>query len=199
VRARATVPSLRQSPDEILADRFRQYYRDLLRLAARYAGGMDEADEIVQEAFWRLYHDPVLDRPDREAYAWLSRVVVNLALNAIRGQRREKARLEIVAGLAKTGRSIAEDELDPAGQLVRREQRIAVREVLLAMSERARTCLVLRHNGLSYAEISSALRVAPGSVGTILARAEREFAQRWAFRTSSLAGGDALEGGNDEL
>ena len=39
--------------------------------------------------------------------------------------------------------------------------------------------LLLRHGGLSYAEIAAALDVAPGSVGTILARAEREFRCRY--------------------
>ncbi len=47
------------------------------------------------------------------------------------------------------------------------------------MAERARACLILRHSGMSYAEIAAALGVSPGSVGTILARAERDFQRRW--------------------
>ncbi|HUE75435.1 MAG TPA: sigma-70 family RNA polymerase sigma factor [Chloroflexota bacterium] len=199
VYAKVTMFPLRPGVDEIFAERFRRYYGDLFRLGARYSEDIDEADDVVQEAFWRLYHDPVVARPDREVYAWLSRVVVNLTLNATRGRRREKTRLEKIASLAKSLSSTAENELNPAEQLVRREQRIAVREVLLAMSERARTCLILRHSGLSYAEISSALLVAPGSVGTLLARAEREFAQRWALRSSHVNGGQVLGGDNDEL
>jgi RNA polymerase sigma-70 factor (ECF subfamily) len=39
--------------------------------------------------------------------------------------------------------------------------------------------LVLRHSGLSYAEIAVALGLAPGSVGTLLARAETEFELRY--------------------
>ena len=50
-----------------------------------------------------------------------------------------------------------------------------MRQVLMRLSERQRDCLVLRANGLSYAEIAVAIGVAPGSVGTLLARAERAF------------------------
>ena len=56
-----------------------------------------------------------------------------------------------------------------------------MRRALLHLPERQRDCLVLRAEGLSYAEIAASVGVAPGSVGTILARAER------AFKTEFLA------------
>jgi RNA polymerase sigma-70 factor (ECF subfamily) len=51
--------------------------------------------------------------------------------------------------------------------------------VLRQMKERDAQLLILRHSGLSYREIAAALDVAPGSVGTLLARAEAEFEQRY--------------------
>jgi RNA polymerase sigma-70 factor (ECF subfamily) len=50
-----------------------------------------------------------------------------------------------------------------------------VRRVLLQLPERQRECLALRAEGLSYAEIAGVLGLAPSSVGTLLARAERAF------------------------
>jgi RNA polymerase sigma-70 factor (ECF subfamily) len=47
------------------------------------------------------------------------------------------------------------------------------------MKPRAAQLLILRHSGLSYADIAAALGVAPGSVGTLLARAEKEFERRY--------------------
>jgi len=199
VHARASVPASIVNAEAILEDRFRRYYRDLVGLAMRYVDDVHEADEVVQEAFWRHYHDQVLIRPDREAYAWLCRVTVNLALNSIRGRRREAARLDQVARQGEAVRIASQNELDPADQLIRREQRAAVRHVLLEMPERARTCLVLRHNGLSYVEIASVLRVAIGSVGTLLARAEREFTSRWDERLQSSNDLGRGKGGSDGL
>jgi RNA polymerase sigma-70 factor (ECF subfamily) len=37
--------------------------------------------------------------------------------------------------------------------------------------------LILKHSGCSYAEIATALGIAPGSVGTLLTRAEQAFEQ----------------------
>jgi RNA polymerase sigma-70 factor (ECF subfamily) len=43
------------------------------------------------------------------------------------------------------------------------------------MRPREAQLLILRHSGLAYKEIAAALGVAPGSIGTLLARAEKEF------------------------
>ena len=53
--------------------------------------------------------------------------------------------------------------------------RCTVRRVLAHLLERQSRLLLLRHAGLSYAEIAEALDVAPGSVGTLLVRAEKAF------------------------
>jgi RNA polymerase sigma-70 factor (ECF subfamily) len=50
-----------------------------------------------------------------------------------------------------------------------------VRAALLAIKPRSARILLLRYSGLSYAEIAAALEIAQGSVGTLLARAEKEF------------------------
>ena len=50
-----------------------------------------------------------------------------------------------------------------------------VRRALAMLSERQVQVLLLRQAGLTYAEIAVTLEVAPSSVGTLLARAERAF------------------------
>ena len=59
--------------------------------------------------------------------------------------------------------------------LERDEERERVRKVLSRMPERSREILMLRYSGFSYREIAGEVGVAPGSVGTLLARAERSF------------------------
>lgn len=58
---------------------------------------------------------------------------------------------------------------------VAEEERLAVRRALAQLTEREQSCLVLRHSGLSYAEVAAVIGVQPSSVGTILARAEERF------------------------
>jgi len=94
-------------------------------------------------------------------------VALNCGYNALRGQRRESRRLELLAEPPAL--------VDPQAELLRAEQRANVRAALAQLPERQGRLLLLRHAGLSYAEIAAVLECAPGSIGTLLARAERAF------------------------
>ena len=73
--------------------------------------------------------------------------------------------------LADTEQAAGLGAVDPEQESMAQEERLAVRKALAQLSEREQACLVLRHSGLSYAEVASALGVRTGSVGTLLARA----------------------------
>jgi RNA polymerase sigma-70 factor (ECF subfamily) len=129
---------------------------------------------VAQETLARVADAAVLDRPDAEVDAWLTRVCLNRATNALRGRRRASDRED------RAGRRETHTDLDPAGEVVAEEDRDAVRAALSALPERQRAVLVLRHSGYAYSEIADAIGVAPGSVGTLLVRAERAFRQSFA-------------------
>jgi RNA polymerase sigma-70 factor (ECF subfamily) len=76
--------------------------------------------------------------------------------------------------------------LDPEAELVRAEERAGVRAALADLPERQGKLLLLRHAGFSYAEIAAVLEVAPGSIGTLLVRAERAFLE--VYRRANPAG-----------
>jgi len=57
----------------------------------------------------------------------------------------------------------------------RRETQKAVRTALARLPRRQTQLLLLRQMGLSYAECAAACDIAPGSVGTLLARAAKAF------------------------
>jgi RNA polymerase sigma-70 factor (ECF subfamily) len=95
------------------------------------------------------------------------RVALNRGYNALRGQRRAQQR---IARLAEPPAQI-----DPQAELARAEDRALVRAAIAELPERQGQLLLLRYAGLSYGEIAGALDLAPASVGTLLARAERAF------------------------
>ena len=63
----------------------------------------------------------------------------------------------------------------PDSAVERGEDVARVRAALDGLSERDRAMLLARYEGFSYRELADAFDVAPGSVGTLLARAERRF------------------------
>jgi RNA polymerase sigma factor (sigma-70 family) len=90
-------------------------------------------------------------------------VASNLAYNHMRGEARRISRETI----AETS---PETDVDAI---------LDVRRALEDLGARDRIVLMLRHSGFSYAEIAEAVGLAPNSVGTILARAQRRFRETY--------------------
>jgi RNA polymerase sigma-70 factor, ECF subfamily len=164
----------RADPTRRFDELFRRLYPRLYDLCHRLLVDRWEAEDVVQDAFVKLVDAPVIDRPDAEVEAWLRRVCVNLGYNRLRGRRRGRERLERVSAELAPGGEGAERD-DPLGSLLRLEQQALVHRALWTVPERQRTCLLLRHAGYSYAEIAETCELAVGSVGVLLARAERTF------------------------
>jgi RNA polymerase sigma-70 factor (ECF subfamily) len=88
------------------------------------------------------------------------------ALNQLRSGRRRTSRETAVA--AGHDAIVA----DVADAVVTNEDRARVRAALGRLPHAQAVALVLRHSGLSYAEVAAALDLSPGSVGTTVRRAE---------------------------
>ncbi len=154
---------------------FREEWPRIYRLVFRLTGERAEAEDIALEVFWRYYDRAPRSGSQEETTGWLYRVATNLGYNALRSRQR-RTDYETAAGKqVLPGRS----GVDPELELERAETRQRVREILSGMKPKQAKILVLRHSGLSYAEIAAALKIAPGSVGTLLTRAEKVFAARY--------------------
>jgi RNA polymerase sigma-70 factor (ECF subfamily) len=148
---------------------FSEHYARIYGVLFRLMGDRAEAEDLTVETFWRLWQRAP-ERADNVA-GWLYRVAVRLGYNALRGAKR-RARYELEAGAEALERSAAPD---PEAAAVLAEQRERARWALQRLPARDAKLLILRSAGLSYKELAAATGVAPGSVGTLLARAEAAF------------------------
>src|SRR4051794_23416245 len=156
--------SARRSDDAVRADLdavFRRDYRLVVQVAARVLGSQDEAEDVAQDVFLSFGHSSV---PAGEARGWLSVAAAHTALNLLRSGRRRVARESTVSGDAVVP--------DIADAVVTREDRERVRAALARLPRKQAVAVVLRHSGLSYADVAAALDMSPGSVGTTVRRAE---------------------------
>ncbi|MCC7104699.1 MAG: sigma-70 family RNA polymerase sigma factor [Chloroflexi bacterium] len=176
VRGLAEPAGLAEAPTDRFTDLFERLYGRLFGLAYSLVGDRQEAEDLVQEAFLRLADAPVRDRPDEEVLAWSRRVCLNLGANQLRSRRRAQDRLERVGRLELAGGGSGPGA---AGEVARQAEAEEVREALARLPARQRDCLLLRHSGYSYAEIAATLEIAVGSVGVLLARAERAFRETY--------------------
>ncbi len=145
---------------------YRRLHPSVFRYLERLTGDVDVAEDIAQEAFVRLLSRP--DLVEDAARLWLFTVATNLVRDRGRSTAR-RARLLSAVPVEPTRLSLPDEDLE------RKERVGSVRAVLDTLSERDRQMLLMREEGFRYGEIAEAVGVAPGSVGTLMARALKRF------------------------
>lgn len=166
---------LRSGEEAAFESLFAKHWRTVYGILFRLVGSREEAEDLAQELFVRLYRNPPDLREQSTLGPWLYRVATNLGYNALRKGSREARRQERVQRLSDAEDAAGLHATDPEHASLVEEERLAVRQALAQLSEREQACLVLRHSGLSYAEVAATLGVQTSSVGTLLARAEERF------------------------
>ena len=142
---------------------FRRHYHLVVGVAARVLGSRDQAEDVAQDVFLSFGRSSV---PAGEARGWLCVAAAHTALNLLRSGRRRLAREEAAA--TDDGAVVS----DVAEAVVSLEERSRVRAALAGLPRKQAVALVLRHSGLSYADVAAALDLSPTSVGTTVRRAE---------------------------
>lgn len=148
---------------------FDRHYPPLVRYCHRLTGDGDLAEDIAQESLVRLFKHEV-SGAEAGVRAWLFKTATHLVRDRYRVES-NRVRL-----LAEHPVRPSEPE-SPSLRLERVEARRHARAALDALAPRDREILLMRYAGFSYKEIAEAIEVAATSVGTLLARAERRFAE----------------------
>ena len=156
-----------QDFDTQFATQFDAEYRRLFRYLDRLSGDPDVAADLAQETLVRLYQRGSL--PDRPA-AWLLTVGMNLFRNthAMHKRRTRLLTRERASGVHSDAQASSDAQTDPA-------ERRRVRAALNSLPTRDAQLLLLRAEGYSYSDIAEVMQLNESSVGTLLARAKRNF------------------------
>ena len=133
---------------------FRLYQKPLTNYLYRLTSNRARAEDLVQDAFLRLWKAAASYEPTAKVSTYIFRIAHNLFLNEA-AKRREKA-LESME---------AETRADPSSDLHRREIRSAVQKAVEALPDGEREVLTLsEYNGFKYAEIAEILGIPVGTV-----------------------------------
>ena len=164
--------SRRAHNDDSYDEVFLAHYQRIVSLLSRLLGSRARAEEVASEVFWRAYRG-TLRWEDSRLGGWLYRTATNLGIEELRSRaRRERHE----AAVHQAG---ATDPRTPLEDLLNAERAGRVRSVLASLKTSQARILVLRSSGLSYAELAQMMDVQPGSVGTLLARAEAKFRKQY--------------------
>lgn len=147
---------------------FDEHYPDLVRYCHRLTADLDVAEDIAQESLLRLFGHEVMG-PTAGVRAWLFKTATHLVRDRYRVDQNRRRLLEI--------HPVRPQEPEtPEHIMERNEARARAHTALDTLAPRDREILLMRYSGFSYKDIADAVGVAATSVGTLLARAERRFA-----------------------
>ncbi len=158
---------------------FFRHYDRVYGILYRLLGNRVDAEDVAQQVFIKLYRSPhtiSLTGNDSSLAAWLYRVAVNTGYNTLRSRKRRQKWYQIFNRQWTSAQSSSET---PAQAVEIAATQAQVRQILAKMKPRDAKLLLLRHSGLSYKELAATLNIAPGSVGSLLTRAERAFEKQY--------------------
>ena len=161
---------------------FNRYRKRVYNLIYRMVSDENDAADLTQEVFVKVYTMLPTLKADRAFYSWLRTVATNTVLDYLR--RRPAGRIESLDQKAELGddrsvdREIPSTDEGPAKAAERMDLQSAVREAVQSLASEHRAVVVLHHlEGLDVHEIASMLGVPDGTVKSRLARA-REHLKR---------------------
>jgi len=155
----------------------RQYWRKVFNVAYKFVGKHDEAEELTQDIFLKIFKS--LDTFDRRAnfQTWLSSVSRNLCIDHYRSVRKERETID--RGVDASDLSPAAPEPGPIAALEQRDRVVLLRQAMAALPETLRTAVLLRDiQELSYQEIADKLRLPEGTVKSRINRGRTELARQ---------------------
>jgi RNA polymerase sigma-70 factor (ECF subfamily) len=155
----------------------RTYWRKVFNVAYRFVGTYDEAEDLTQEIFLKVFRS--LATFDRRAnfQTWLISVSRNLCIDRYRSGRRDR---EIFAREVDAATVQAPSSgPSPQARVETRDRVALLREALRALSPALRAAVLLRDiHELSYQEISKKLGIAEGTVKSRINRGRAELARQ---------------------
>jgi RNA polymerase sigma-70 factor, ECF subfamily len=165
----------------------RRYDRDVLRLTLNLVRRPEDARDLYQEAFLRVYRNLARFRFDCSFYTWLYRIVTNVCLDHLRRRqsRPEDQAPESLTAEGETSVDFFERQAeqraasDPERSLMGREIGREIAAAMTLLSPRERTVFRLKHDqGLKLRAIGEMLGTSEETVKNSLFRATRKLRSR---------------------
>jgi len=154
----------------------RQFQRRVYSIGCGYAADPDEARDLAQDIFVRLYETRGRWAPAEAFQPWLIRVARNVCLDHL---RRKKARPPAEDVLADEMPDLASPAVGPEAELETVNRQRLVWRALRSLGHLSREMIQLKEiQGLSLQEIAATLRVPIGTVKSRSNRARLELAER---------------------
>lgn len=153
-----------------------KYQNPVVVFCRRMLGSQQEAEDIAQECFIRLYRSLPRLKPKAKFSTFLFGIARNLSLNEIRNsKRRGRDKAESLTQDDSTERNIEDKKLSPRRVLRLHEIEDVLEKAISQLSPKFREVMLLREfQGMDYETIAGVLKCRKGTVKSRLARAREQ-------------------------
>lgn len=176
---------IRQGSHQAFAILVRRHTDRFYAAAFRLSGRVSEAEDLVQDAFMKIWQKPDVWKDDRGAKftTWFYRILVNQNIDRMRKNQKMVSGETILP-------FIADSKADPEMAAGASEEQVRLERALSALPERQRTALNLCfYEGLSNAEAAGAMGVKTKALESLLMRAKTGL-REYLNQNNNLAKGD---------
>lgn len=160
----------------------RRYDRNVFRIAQHITQNREDAEDVVQDAFFKAYSNLKQFQGQSKFYTWLVRIAVNEALMKLRRRRPERTVSldeEVKTEDDSVPREVADWSPNPEQQYTQAELREILDRTIHGLPATFRTVFVLRDvEGLSTEETAEALDLSIPAVKSRLLRARLQLRER---------------------
>lgn len=152
------------------------YQQKGLSIAYNLVGNLEDAQDVLQEAFIKVYLN-IKDFQGRSLFfTWFYRIVINCALDLLR-KKKKMSRVftePIIKEKKQEEIQIPDRRFEPLSVALQHELRNSLDNCIAKLPEKQKLCFILKHqNGLSVEEISQVIKCSPSTVKVHLFRAIR--------------------------
>jgi RNA polymerase sigma-70 factor (ECF subfamily) len=155
-----------------------RYQNRLLTILEHLVGSREQAEDLAQDVFVRVFKARLRYEPEAKFSTWLFTIANNVASNALRSRSRRRE-VGVPEGNGQDSSPLSLDQLAkaassfmPARALDRAEQAEMVRSAVAALSERQRMALLLaKFEGMSYQDIAQSMGLSVQAIKSLLSRA----------------------------
>lgn len=156
-----------------------QYSRMVYSVGFRMIGNKEEAEDVTQDVFIKVFNSINSFREDSKLSTWIYQITVNTCLNKL---RRKKAINFLSLNFwedEKGEQEMASDNLTPRDEIEKSELQKIVQDAINTLPAKQKSAIILsRYEELTYKEIAKIMEISLSSVESLLFRAKENLAKK---------------------
>ena len=154
------IEAFRQGDHSSFNELVRRYQEKVYWIARRIIGSHEDADDVIQDVFIRVY-DALSDfRAESGFYTWLYRITVNVSLNALR-----KKRLKDFVHYEEVEETLESSDEGTDGRILKKEYEQILKQAIERLPPKQKAVFMMRYyDELSYVEMATILDKSVGGL-----------------------------------